>query len=210
MIHFLFDFNQTDRTRPRPRTRPSQLGSVGRPPGAVARPPPPHARRRLPTASAAPAAAPPPHLRFLSRFRPPTRRYAPPDLADIIYAVATARRAPPFAASPAQPRAPPPAAAHSISAVTAPQTTPRRLDHLLDQVNLPDPFSSAADAPPPPPSSASFPCLRRARRRAPGDGSPSGGCRRVRLTETQLADPSRTAAVAGSAGDAVAGGGGRV
>jgi hypothetical protein len=96
---------------------------------------------------------------------------------------------------------------HSISAVVAPPTTPRRLQHLLDQVNLPDPFASAADAPPPLPSSASPPRINRPRRRRTRHGGATATHRSIRLVEAEVTVPSRGAAVTGIAGDASAGGG---
>jgi hypothetical protein len=98
-------------------------------------------------------------------------------------------------------------AAPSFSAATAPQATARRPNNPLLQVNTSITPNTVAGVRRAAPSSASFTCFHRARRRALGDGSPRGGSRRVRLAEMQLTVPPRTAAVAGSAGDAVAGGG---
>jgi hypothetical protein len=101
----------------------------------------------------------------------------------------------------------PPVFSSSISVVVAPPTTPRRLHHLFDQVNLPDPIASAADAPPPQPSSASPSRINRPRRRRTSNGSATATHRSIRLVEAELMTPAPAAAVAGIAGDVGAGGG---
>jgi hypothetical protein len=87
------------------------------------------------------------------------------------------------------------------------QAPPRLPEYLPDPANSTDTLAPAADDRRAAPSSASVPRLPRARRRFPGDGGRRRTHHRIPLLEAQLPVPPRTAAVAGRAGDAVAGGG---
>ena len=180
MIVFLFGLIKLVRARPCPRTRPSKLGSVGRPSGAA-------------SPSQPPVAAPPARrLAVRSRARlPPAPAAAPP--ASAACRPASARRSRPHAAA-LRPR--------PFSASAASRPTARRPNNRRSQVNSTVPPTLAFGDCRAAPSSASLPSLPRARRRAPVDGSPRGGYRRLRLVETKPAVRPRTAAVDRSAGDA--------
>jgi len=102
-------------------------------------------------------------------------------------------------------RHPPPPTPISVDAPDPP--TKSRPEHLLNQVSVSDPSIPPVDALSPPASSASVPNIPRARRRDSGDGSAQVGYRSTPLTETELMVPTPRAAVAGVAGDVLAGDG---
>jgi hypothetical protein len=189
---FLDLFNQIDRTRSdptAPASRPSQFGSVGRPPGAAAR----HLRpRSLPPVSAAAR-----HPRPVVSPRQTSRTHPPPSPSLVPISAALCSSPPPRAAS------------SSNFAAAAPWATKLRLRDLHDQANLPATSVSVDDACFSPPSSASVTTTPRARRRCMGNGGTQTTHCRVHLFAAEPTIPPRAAVVDEIAGGLVGRGGER-